>query len=99
MAIVNRFTLAGEKWVVYEVPDITTEDGKEGWGTVDIDNNTIYIVKDMKEDFKNKIIIHELMHGILGKYMYFDLYNNEQLVQTLALALREVFKTIKKKIV
>ena len=77
---------------VIECEDIFNTDAH--FGQIDYTDCRIKVNKDLAEDFKNEIICHEMLHGILVHLGYNDYSNDEQFVQALANAINQGF-TIK----
>jgi hypothetical protein len=60
-------------------------------GEIDFVSQTIKIDKEMSEDRKNIVLLHEVIHGICEQLGFDEVGDNERVVQGLAVALYQVF--------
>ena len=51
----------------------------------------IVLGKHLSDEKAEQVLIHEVVHGILDQLGYMDLYEDERLVQGLAIGLHEAF--------
>lgn len=61
-------------------------------GEIQYTEQKIKIDKDISEDMKKEVLIHEILHGILEKLGYIELNDDEQKVQSIASTLYSVLK-------
>ena len=62
-------------------------------GLIDHMQNKIYIKKSISEDKKKVTLIHEILHGVLSQLGFDEEHDNEHLIDSLATALYQVFKS------
>lgn len=62
-------------------------------GLIDHMQNKIYIKKSLSEDKKKVTLIHEILHGVLSQLGFDEEHDNEHLIDSLATALYQVFKS------
>ena len=62
-------------------------------GLIDHLQNKIYIKKSISEDKKKVTLIHEILHGVLSQLGFDEEHDNEHLIDSLATALYQVFKS------
>lgn len=78
----------------YEVEEVEQIDKYERLlGQINYEEQKIQIDKNISEDMKKEVLIHEILHGILEKLGYVELNEDEQKVHSIAstmyLALKE----------
>lgn len=66
-------------------------DADNHFGQIDYNDCRIKVNKDLAKEFKNEIICHEMLHGILVHLGYNDFADNEQFVQAIANAINQGF--------
>lgn len=66
-------------------------DADNHFGQIDYNDCRIKVNKDLAKEFKNEIICHEMLHGILVHLGYNDFADNEQFVQAIASAINQGF--------
>lgn len=82
MDIPARVSIFG---IPYDVCFETMEDGEEG--CISPMAQRITLRKDMTREKTEQVYLHELVHGILDQLGFSELYEDEQLVQGLAVGL------------
>ena len=88
----NRINVCGISYEIKECDNVEiNNDGQETLGMLDVTKGIIYIKKDMREDIKQSVIYHEIVHAIFYNLGYSDLYENEQLVQALSNTIYQTF--------
>lgn len=63
-------------------------------GEINFQDQTIKIDKELTDDRKAIVLVHEVIHGELEALGIEDFYNNENVVQSLAIALYHTFKPL-----
>ncbi len=86
----NKVKIMATEYTVLEVEQI--DKGKRVLGEIDYIEQVIKLEKELNEDLKKEILIHEILHGILEKLGFDDLNNDEQKVQSIASTLYQVLK-------
>ena len=61
-------------------------------GQINYSEQAIKIDKNISEDLKQEVLIHEILHGVLEKLGYVELNDDEQKVQSIASTLYLVLK-------
>lgn len=61
-------------------------------GYIDPAKQEIVLADWLSEEKREQTFLHELVHGILDQLSYEDLYENERLVQGLAVGLHQALK-------
>ena len=92
MNMPDQINIMGLDYDILEVDVI--ERGTNICGQIDHIEQVIKIGKDLKCDRKEQTLVHEVVHGILEQLGYMELHDNEQLVQSLAVALHQTFKQV-----
>lgn len=67
-------------------------DGEDGY--VDPSRQLIVLDKRLSKEKAAQVLLHELVHGLLDQLGYLDLYEDEHLVQGLAIGLHEALSPI-----
>ena len=62
-------------------------DGEDGY--IDPQRQLIVLDKRLSKEKAAQVLIHEIVHGLLDQLGYLDLYEDEHLVQGLAIGLHE----------
>ena len=73
--------------VPYEVVFEETEDGEDG--SISPRRQRIVLREGMCDEKRRQVYLHELVHGILDQLGYAELYEDERLVQGLAIGLHQ----------
>lgn len=68
------------------------EHGTQDIGRVDFINQAIYIKKDLHNDRKKIVLIHEILHAIFEQLGFTEENENEQFINSLAVAIYELLK-------
>ena len=77
----------------YKVEEVEQIDKYERLlGQIQYTEQKIKIDKNISEDMKREVLIHEILHGILEKLGYNELNDDEQKVQSIASTLYSVLK-------
>ena len=77
--------------IPYEVVTEEMEDGEDG--CISPRKQRITLREGMCEDKCAQVYLHELVHGILDQLGYSELYEDEHLVQGLAIGLHQALKS------
>lgn len=77
--------------IPYEVVTEEMEDGEDG--CISPRKQRITLREGMCEDKRAQVYLHELVHGILDQLGYAELYEDERLVQGLAIGLHQALKS------
>ena len=77
--------------IPYEVVTEEMEDGEEG--CISPKKQRITLREGMCEEKRTQVYLHELVHGILDQLGYSELYEDEHLVQGLAIGLHQALKS------
>lgn len=73
--------------ITYAVKRKKLPDGVDGY--IVPRRQTIVLGKHLSDEKARQVLIHEVVHGILDQLGYLDLYEDERLVQGLAIGLHE----------
>ena len=74
--------------------EVVTEDMEEGEdGCISPRKQRITLREGMCDERRTQVYLHELVHGILDQLGYSDLYDDEHLVQGLAIGLHQALKS------
>lgn len=73
--------------ITYKVRRKRLPDGEDGF--ILPRRQQIVIGKHLSEEKTQQVLIHEVVHGILDQLGYLDLYEDEHLVQGMAIGLHE----------
>ncbi|MEG1705057.1 MAG: hypothetical protein RR290_00590 [Clostridia bacterium] len=77
----------------YEIQEVEQIDKfKRLLGEIDYCDQTIKLDKNISQDLKNEVLLHEILHGILEKLGYSDLNDDEQKVHSIASTMYLVLK-------
>lgn len=77
----------------YQIEEVEQIDKYERLlGQIEYIEQKIKIDKNISEDMKKEVLIHEIFHGILEKLGYIELNEDEQKVQSIASTLYSVLK-------
>lgn len=77
----------------YEVQEVDQIDKfKRLLGEIDYCNQIIKIDKNISEDMKKEVLIHEILHGVLEKLGYDDLNDDEQKIHSIGSTMYQVLK-------
>jgi len=76
------------KYIVIEVESINDNPDLLGW-TNHIEQ-TIKIRRDLSEDRKKVVLLHEVLHCIFQQLGFIDEHDNEQLIESLSTAFYQV---------
>lgn len=82
--------ILGVIFTVEEVEVVNKEEARKG--QIDYLTNEIKIDKSMPQTLKEQVLMHEIMHAILDLLGFYELAQNENMVQSVATALHHVFK-------
>ena len=77
--------------IAYEVVTEEMEDGEDG--CISPRKQRITLREGMCEEKRTQVYLHELVHGILDQLGYSELYEDEHLVQGLAIGLHQALKS------
>ena len=77
--------------ITYEVRRKSLPDGEDGY--IVPRKQRIVLGRHLSEEKAQQVLMHEVVHGILDQLDYLDLYEDEHLVQGLAIGLHEAFTT------
>ena len=75
--------------ITYRVKRKSLPDGEDGY--IVPRKQRIVLGKHLSEEKAEQVLVHEVVHGILDQLGYLDLYEDERLVQGLAIGLHEAF--------
>lgn len=75
--------------ITYRVKRKRLPDGEEGY--IDPKKQLIVLDRRLSDEKAEQVLLHEVVHGILDQLGYLDLYEDEHLVQGLAIGLHEAF--------
>lgn len=75
--------------LTYEVRRKRLPDGEDGY--IVPRRQRIVLGKHLSDEKARQVLVHEVVHGILDQLGYLDLYEDERLVQGLAIGLHEAF--------
>lgn len=87
---VKKIKIFATEYIVEEVEQI--DKYQRLLGQINYCEQRILIDKNISEDMKREILIHEILHGILEKLGYTEINNDEQKVQSIASTLYLVLK-------
>jgi len=68
---------------------VTFEDIEDDDGYISPRRQAIVISSRISEEKAEQVLLHEVVHGILDQLGYLDLYEDERLVQGLAIGLHQ----------
>ena len=88
MEIPDRVCILG---IPYEVVTDEMEEGEDG--CISPRRQRITLREGMCEAKRSQVYLHELVHGILDQLGYSELYEDERLVQGLAIGLHQALKS------
>ena len=77
--------------IPYEVVTEEMEDGEDG--CISPRKQRITLREGMCDERRTQVYLHELVHGILDQLGYSDLYDDEHLVQGLAIGLHQALQS------
>ena len=77
--------------IPYEVVTEDMEDGEDG--CISPRKQRITLREGMCDEKRTQVYLHELVHGILDQLGYSELYEDERLVQGLAIGLHQAFRS------
>ena len=75
--------------ITYRVRRKRLPDGEDGY--ILPRKQAIVLDKHLSAEKSRQVLVHEVVHGILDQLGYLDLYEDEKLVQGLAIGLCEAF--------
>lgn len=75
--------------ITYKIKRKSLPDGEDGY--IVPRKQRIVLGKHLSEEKAEQVLVHEVVHGILDQLGYLDLYEDEHLVQGLAIGLHEAF--------
>lgn len=73
--------------ITYGVERRELPDGEDGY--IDPRRQAIVLGQHLSDEKAEQVLLHEVVHGILDQLGYLDLYEDERLVQGLAIGLHE----------
>lgn len=80
--------------IPYEVREVEcVNKGEPRKGEIDFVNCEIRIDKDMPQELKEQVLMHEILHAICDLQGFYEIGENENVVQGLATALHHTFKS------
>lgn len=88
--IPKKFKIFGETCKVKQVIKV---DKFNSWGENNPNNNTIKIKRDLNEEQKQQVFLHEITHCILTHLQYNKLNEDEKFVDTFSKALHQILTT------
>lgn len=77
--------------VPYEIVTEEMEDNEDG--CISPRMQRITLRRGLSEEKRDQVFLHELVHGILDQLGYSELYEDEHLVQGLAIGLHQALKS------
>ena len=83
----SKLTIQGLDFSVSEVELVSRDSAADG--EIDCTEQTIRIYNGMSQQKKEQTLFHELIHGCLAQLQYTEEYEDEKLVQGLALSLHQ----------
>ena len=86
----NQIKILGIEYKLEEVEQVNKN--QRLFGEIDFVNQTIKIEKDLNEDRKKQVLLHEILHGICEQLGIEEINNNETLIQSISSALYQVLK-------
>ena len=87
----STISILGIPYKVLEVECVNK--GEPRKGEIDFIKCEIRIDKDMPNNLKEQVLMHEIIHAICDLQGFFDIGENENVVQGLATALYHTFKS------
>lgn len=75
--------------ITYRVRRKSLPDGEDGY--IVPRRQLIVLGKHLSAEKARQVLVHEVVHGILDQLGYLDLYEDERLVQGLAIGMHEAF--------
>ena len=85
MESIRTISILGIEYTIQEVDVVDKYNPSNG--LIEYGNCTIKIDKNLPTDYKNRVLMHEIVHGTLSLLGYREDAENEQKVQGLATAL------------
>lgn len=76
--------------ITYVVRRKSLPDGEDGY--IVPRKQRIVLGRHLSEEKAQQVLMHEVVHGILDQLGYLDLYEDEHLVQGLAIGLHQAFR-------
>src|SRR5690606_2643513 len=86
MTLPKTFLIGNIPYEVQGRDGYIEEDGTLLWGRIKYDKQLIEVSNELKKDLKSKVLLHELVHGILENYGMAK-HNKEDFVDRLSTAL------------
>lgn len=86
----DHIKILGLIYKIAEVECVSKEELRKG--EINFLTNEIRIDKNMPDDLKEQVLIHEVLHAIFDLLGYEDLCTDENKVQGIATALHQVLK-------
>lgn len=77
--------------IPYEIAVEEMEDGEDGY--ISPKKQRITLREGMCDEKRTQVYLHELVHGILDQLGYSELYEDERLVQGLAIGLHQALQS------
>lgn len=87
---IEKLKIMATEFLVEEVEQI--DKYERLLGQINYTEQTIKIDKNISEDMKQEVLIHEILHGVLEKLGYEEINDDEQKVQSIASTLYLVLK-------
>lgn len=87
LALAGTVSILG---ITYRVRCKKLPDGEDGY--IVPKKQLIVLGKHLSDEKAEQVLIHEVVHGILDQLGYLDLYEDEHLVQGLAIGLHEALR-------
>jgi len=89
--MVDKINILGVVYQIQEVEVVNKEEPRKG--EIDFLTGVIKIDKNMPQELKEQVLMHEILHAVCDLLGYKKLCFDEKKVQGLATALHQIFKS------
>ncbi len=89
--MVDKINILGAVYQIQEVEVVNKEEPRKG--EIDFLTGVIKIDKNMPQELKEQVLMHEILHAVCDLLGYEKLCFDEKKVQGLATALHQIFKS------
>lgn len=87
----RKINILGLTYTIEEVDTVNKVEPRKG--EINYLSNEIRIDKNMPTDLKNQVLMHEILHALFELLGFNELAEDENLVQSVATALHQIFST------